>query len=441
LKLLFVLPVLFQPLLSQKGRRFDGTILFMKRNLRPSIAASLLFCAAALASLCSAQSAPQVKLTPHVVRLKGKSPFSLLLPADFTIVPAAEGLKRVRFMAKSPDGRIFVTTMHDLSDNTDGAVYILDGFDEQRGRFARVIPYLTNLHNPNSIAFFQDAQGQTWFYLALTDRLLRYKFVPGEERPTSHPEVLATYPVYGLSYKYGGWHLTRTIAFGPGDLLYVTVGSSCNACDEKEEIRATLSVMDADGKNQRIVARGLRNVVGMRFVGDTLYLTNMGADHLGDETPDDPMFSLSPSVLQKGGLDYGWPHCYYSGGKAKTDPRFPFGPLRTDCQAAPDAFAFFGAHSSPLGLDYFGEGSTAPLLKEHFLVTLHGASNRKLDRGYRVVSVDGRVDGHGQVRDLITGFIKRGVVRGRPCDVLKVSENSFLLSDDTANVIYYVRVQ
>jgi glucose/arabinose dehydrogenase len=440
LKLLFVL-FYFNRFYLQKGRRFDGTILFMKRNLRPSIAASLLFCAAALASLCSAQSAPQVKLTPHVVRLKGKSPFSLLLPADFTIVPSAEGLKRVRFMAKSPDGRIFVTTMHDLSDNTEGAVYILDGFNERRGRFARVIPYLTNLHNPNSIAFFQDAQGQTWFYLALTDRLVRYKFVPGEERPTSHPEVLATYPVYGLSYKYGGWHLTRTVAFGPGDLLYVTVGSSCNACDEKEEIRATLSAMDADGKNQRIVARGLRNVVGMRFVGDTLYLTNMGADHLGDETPDDPMFSLSPSALQEGGLDYGWPHCYYSGGKAKTDPRFPFGPLRTDCQAAPDAFAFFGAHSSPLGLDYFGEGSTAPLLKEHFLVALHGASNRKLDRGYRVVSVDGRVDGHGQVRDLITGFIKRGVVRGRPCDVLKVGENSFLLSDDTANVIYYVRAK
>jgi glucose/arabinose dehydrogenase len=405
------------------------------------MAASLLFCAAALPSLCPAQSAPQVKLTPHLVRLKGKSPFSLLLSADFTITPAAEGLKRVRFMARSPDGRIFVTTMHDLSDNTDGAVYILDGFNEQGGRFTRVIPYLTNLHNPNSIAFFQDVQGQAWFYLALTDRLVRYKFVPGEERPTSRPEVLATYPAYGLSYKYGGWHLTRTIAFGPGDLLYVTVGSSCNACDETEEIRATLSVMDADGKNQRIVARGLRNAVGMRFVGDTLFLTNMGADHLGDNAPDDPMFSVSPSALKEGRLDYGWPHCYYSGGKAETDPRFPIGPSRTDCQAAPDAFAFFGAHSSPLGLDYFGEGSTAPLLKDHFLVALHGASNRKLDRGYRVVSVDGRVDGHGQVQDLITGFIKRGMVRGRPCDVLKLSENSFLLSDDSANVIYYVHAK
>lgn len=409
----------------------------MKSNLRDRILASLVLCVAAMPSVCSAQSAPEVKLTPHVVRLKGENPFSLLLPADFAIAPAAEGLKRVRFIVKSPDGRIFVTTMHDLSDNSEGAVYILDGFNEQHGRFARVIPYLTNLHNPNSIAFFQDAQGQTWFYLALTDRLVRYKFVPGEERPTSRPEVLATYPAYGLSYKYGGWHLTRTIAFGPGDKLYVTVGSSCNACDEKEEIRATLSVMDVNGKNQRIIARGLRNAVGMRFVGDSLFLTNMGADHLGDDAPDDPMFSVSPSALREGKLDYGWPHCYYSAGKAETDARFPLQPSRTDCQAAPDAFAFFGAHSSPLGLDYFGDDSSSPILKEHFLVALHGASNKKLDRGYRVV----RVDNHGQVQDLITGFIKGGVVRGRPCDILKLNENSFLLSDDYANVIYYVRAK
>jgi len=411
--------------------------LSMKKALRVSIAAGFVLCVAAMPSVSSGQSAPEIKLTPHVVRLKGKHPFSLLLPADFTITLAAEGLKRVRFMAKSPDGRIFVTSMHDLSDNSEGAVYILDGFDEQRGRFKRVIPYLTNLHNPNSIAFYKDAQGQDWFYLALTDRLVRYKFVGGEERPTSRPEVLATYPADGLSYKYGGWHLTRTIAFGPGDLLYVTVGSSCNACDEKEEIRATLSVMDVNGKNQRIVARGLRNAVGMRFVDGNLFLTNMGADHLGDDEPDDPMFSVSAKALPEGKLDYGWPHCYYSGGKAKADPGFPLRPSRANCQSVPDAFAFFGAHSSPLGLDYFGADSTAPVLQGQFLVALHGASNKKLNRGYRVV----RVDEHGKVQDFIKGFNDHGVVRGRPCDILKLSGNSFLLSDDSANVIYYVRAK
>jgi glucose/arabinose dehydrogenase len=420
---------------SREGR-FDGTILFMKRNFWPLISACLIVCGAAMPSVGSAQSGSGVELVPHVVHLNGKDASALRLPAEFTIAPAAEGLKRVRFMSKSPDGRIFVTAMHDLSDNSEGAVYILDGFDEQRGRFARVIPYLTGLRNPNSIAFYKDAQGQDWFYLALTDRLVRYKFVGGEERPTSKAEVLATYPAYGLSYKYGGWHLTRTIAFGPGDLLYVTVGSSCNACDEKEGIRATLSVMDPDGKNAHIIARGLRNAVGMRFVGGNLFVTNMGADHLGDDEPDDPMFSVTARALQQGKLDYGWPRCYYSRGKAKSDAHLVPGPSRADCHVAPDAFAFFGAHSSPLGLDYFDGDSPAPL-KDHFLVALHGASNKKLNRGYRVVSVDD----HGHVQDFITGFIDHKAVRGRPCDILKLSENSFLLSDDYANVIYYLRAK
>ena len=70
---------------------------------------------------------------------------------------------------------------------------------------------------------------------SLTDRLLRYKYAPGDHAPTGPPEVLARYPDYGLNYKYGGWHLTRTIAFGAKEnqgKLYISVGSSCNACDQ-----------------------------------------------------------------------------------------------------------------------------------------------------------------------------------------------------------------
>src|SRR6478752_4844264 len=82
----------------------------------------------------------QPRLTPHSIATKDGRKFSLNLPADFEIIPAAEGLKRVRFFAKAPDGRIFVTDMYNLTDNKRGAIYILDGFDEKAGRFSRVIP-------------------------------------------------------------------------------------------------------------------------------------------------------------------------------------------------------------------------------------------------------------------------------------------------------------
>ncbi|HEX8286640.1 MAG TPA: hypothetical protein VF556_01515 [Pyrinomonadaceae bacterium] len=162
------------------------------------------------------------KLVPNKISLKSGLTFYLNLPAGYKIIPATEGLKRVRFFAKSPDGRIFVTDMHDLTDNRKGAVYILEEFDLESGKFTRVTPYLTNLKNPNSAAFYTDERGQDWFYLAETDKLTRRRFTRNETKPTdSKPEVLATFPDYGLSYKYGGWHLTRTIAFAPNGKLYV----------------------------------------------------------------------------------------------------------------------------------------------------------------------------------------------------------------------------
>ena len=248
---------------------------------------TLLFVIVGLCPLTLAQSSP--RLMPQKITLaKGKS-FTLNLAEGFEINVAVEGLKRVRFMAKSPDNRIFVTDMYNLTDNKRGAVYILDGFDNNTKRFNRVIPYLTGLRNPNSVAFYTDANGTDWFYLALTDRLVRYRYQTGSNKPTGEPEVLATFPDYGLEYKYGGWHLTRTIAVGGNRKIYVSVGSSCNACEEKEEVRATIIEMDPDGKNNRYFARGLRNAVGLRWVDGTLYATNMGSDHLGPNRPADTM--------------------------------------------------------------------------------------------------------------------------------------------------------
>ena len=134
----------------------------------------------------------QVKLVPHKISLKNGKTFNLNLPADYEITPAAEGLKRVRFFAKAPDGRIFVTDMYDLSDNNKGAIYILSEFDLESGKFTKVTPYLKNLKNPNSVQFHTDENGQNWIYIAETDKLTRRKFTSNETAPTdTKPQTLA----------------------------------------------------------------------------------------------------------------------------------------------------------------------------------------------------------------------------------------------------------
>lgn len=371
----------------------------------------------------------QTRLTPHKITLKSGKSFSFNLPEEYEIVPAAEGLKRVRFFAKAPDGRFFVTDMYNLTDNKRGTVYILDGFNPETGKFGKVTPYMTNLTNPNSVQFYRDAAGQEWLYLAETDKLTRRKFRRGETKPTDdNPQTIARFPDQGLSYKYGGWHLTRTIAFSPAGKLYVSVGSSCNSCVEKtsaeEKYRATVVEMNPDGSGQRVFAKGLRNAVSIKWIGGSLLATNQGSDHLGLKRPDETFYAL------KAGADYGWPYCHSANGKIFADPKIK---RPSGCKNVTAPGAYFPARSSAMGFDLFSEGET--LGREGFLVSLHGSTDMRVGSGYKIVIMR-----KGEkLQDFITGFLEKGSVKGRPCDIYKLDANSFLFTDDNKGIIYYVR--
>ncbi len=360
------------------------------------------------------------KLIPHRISLANGKSFELNLPEGFEISVAAQGLKRVRFMALSPDKRIFVTDMHNLTDNRRGVVYILDQIDPATYRFKKVTKYLTGLRNPNNVAFYTDRNGTNWFYLALTDRLVRYRYEAGKDAPAGEPQVLATFPDYGLGYKYGGWHLTRTVIVGGNGKIYVAVGSSCNACEEKEEVRASILEMDPDGKNQHYFARGLRNAVGLRWTKGKLFATNMGSDHLGDNRPADTFYVIED------GKHYGWPYCFQVGTKIYPDPKFNTTGQKFDCRKVPAALTPLPAHSSPLGLEYFDSS---------FLVALHGSTKKSLRRGYRVVRIP---ESGGAMEDFITGFFELGKINGRPADIFSFGRDAFLLTDDYSGVVYYV---
>jgi glucose/arabinose dehydrogenase len=381
----------------------------------------------AIGCFVSTAESQSQELTPRHITLNNEKSFTLSLPAGFDIAVAAQGLKRVRFMALSPDNRIFVTDMYNLTDNKHGVVYILDEFDPKTKRFRKVIQFMSGLRNPNSVAFYRDAGGTDWFYLALTDRLVRYRYERGSTEPTGEPQVLATFPDYGLAYKYGGWHLTRTIAIGTNNKIYVSVGSSCNACEEKEDVRASIIEMDPDGKNQRHFARGLRNAVGLRWIDGQLVVTNMGADHLGLNRPEDTMGVI------KDGTNYGWPYCFQSGTKMFVDPKLNPHRSKFNCKRTPALTIPLGAHTAPLGFEYF-DASNSKELNRSFLIALHGSTNKRIGRGYKVVRVG---PNKSRAEDFITGFLQNGVVNGRPCDIFRFGDG-FLLTDDKAGVIYYV---
>lgn len=378
------------------------------------------------------------QMIPHRLQANGKA-ITLNLHAGYDVRVALDGLKRVRFLTKSPDGRIFATDMFNRTDNRRGQVLILDGWKPTENRFTRAIPYLQNLRNPNSLAFFTDASGQTWLYVALTDRLVRYRYKSGDLQPSSAPEVLAHYPDYGLDYKYGGWHLTRTVEFGTisgKPRVFVSVGSSCNACAEKEAVRATISVMDPDGSHSRIVVKNVRNAVGLLWdqTSSSLLATNMGDDQLGDKAPEDTLLRFSADEIVAAftsgkPIDAGWPACYVEGGKIHPDPEL--GKTAGACAAVKVPLTGFAAHSSPLGVEKVANGE--------YLIALHGAGHPRVGTGYRVISV---TENDWKAKDFMTGFLEtsagRSHVIGRPCGIMRLDNDRYLITDDLLGAIYVV---
>lgn len=91
--------------------------------------------------------AGQAQTTAHTLAYAPGKSIKLSLPSTLDINVAATGLRRVRFFAQSPDGRIFATGMYNLADNTRGVVYILQGWNPRTHTFAHVTQYLNHLRN------------------------------------------------------------------------------------------------------------------------------------------------------------------------------------------------------------------------------------------------------------------------------------------------------
>ncbi len=358
------------------------------------------------------------------VKLQNGDSFQLTIPVGFRLGIAAELNTRLRFLSLSPDGRLFATDMHDRSDNRRGRILIFEGWHDSLKQFKKITTYLGKLHNPNQVAFHGN-----YLYLAETGRLRRFVYRSGDLQPSDSGQTIATFPDYGLGYKYGGWHLTRSLAFH-GNKLYVSVGSSCNACIETEAQRATVIEMNPDGSNQLIFARGLRNSVGLKWIGNTLWATGMGRDGIGPDKPEDLFQQIDRNSF------YGWPYYYQYRQQIFTDPEFKDAARPSWVTEPPKALVGFKAHSAPLGFDYFKNFSD-DRFRNSVLVCLHGSTSVWRQRGNAIV----RLEQNDRYTEIVSGFLSGKTEagrHGRPCDILMNSDHSFFFTDDLKGVLYYV---
>lgn len=390
-----------------------------------------------------------IKLAPAAVTFANGARATFQLAEPFRLAVAAEGLGKARFMAFSPDGRMFVADMVNMNLSGEGKIYILENFDEKTKRFQIKRTYLSGLRGPNSVAFYTDENSRAWIYIALTANLIRYPYRAGDIRPSGKPKIITAFPNRQVSGESSVvWHITRTVKFHD-NRLYVSVGSGCNACEQpKGEMRAMIYSMNPDGGDKRVYAAGLRNAVGFTWADGELYATVNGADHLGPQAPNDTMYRLTP------GTHYGWPYCYESAGRIYPDTSKKW-KQSFSCREVPLSFAAFEPHAAPLGLEYF-DMDTHPVLKNAFLAALHGSFEPAIRGGYHIV----RVSKDGEQEVFMDGFLREdreqsnrfidtveahtdlptgtGERIGRPVDILRKDADSFFFTDDHNGRMYYV---
>jgi glucose/arabinose dehydrogenase len=352
----------------------------------------------ALVTACSPAQAAQSSL---VSRLKA--------PDGFKVSVYADGLKNPRLMAVAPNGDLFV------SDQGAGRVYVLpdrnkDGVADSKQVFAE------GLNQPHGLAFHDGS-----LYVANTDAVVRFPYKAGDLKASAAPTKLVDLPS-------GGGHSTRTVVFGPDNRMYVAAGSSCNVCEESDPKRAAVWVYDQSGKNGKLFASGLRNAVGLAWMGDTLYASMNNRDNLGDNIPPETFFRL------KSGGFYGWPYCYNLNGTQVFDKDFG----RKDasvCKAALPAFATVTAHSAPLGINFY-TGKAFPAGYQGMLFSaLHGSWNRSERSGDKVVMIDPQ---SGKVTDFLTGFLDGQTSLGRPAGVVSAADGSLMVTDDQTGTVFRV---
>ncbi len=323
-------------------------------------------------------------------------------------------------------GKIIVLTDTNADGRAEVPITVLENLKQPHGVLVRCAPV---------VGMSEMGSGPCILYVAETDALKSYAY-DAVAHTAKYIATLTTFPS-------GDGHFTRTLLMHPDNKrLLISIGSSCNVCDEEDSKRATIMAFDLTTNKEIIFATGLRNSVFMAMHPKTreIWATENGRDMIGDGIPPDEINIISE------GKSYGWPWCY---GKNVHDDRFDKKRYaRGPCADSEPSHIDLVAHSAALGLAFIPAEGWSKEFAGDLLVAYHGSWNRSVPTGYKVVRFD--LDEMGIVQnttpvDFVTGFLAPntpvGDALGRPADILAESNGEIYLSDDRAGAIYRITQQ
>lgn len=337
---------------------------------------------------------PPTKTIDKSVGVDRSTDLKLKIPGGMGIDIFAENLDGARDLEFSPGGTLLVSL------TSAGKIVALPGQNKD---------VLTGLDRPHGIAFYQGK-----LFVAEETKVTRYGWNEQTFTAVKEKEL--------FNLPAGGRHFTRSIDFDSSGRMFVSLGSTCDVCEEENPWIGAIVTSDNEGRNPRFFADGLRNSVFITVNPRTneLWGTEMGRDFLGDELPPDEINII------KDGKNYGWPFCY---GDQVADNGFS-SRAKDLCPATEKPVYKIRAHSAPLGLTFTPSGD--------LLVAYHGSWNRSSPIGYKIVRLkinNNKIIGE---EDYISGFLQGSQVSGRPVDLAFDDKGVLYISDDKAGVVYRV---
>lgn len=344
----------------------------------------------------------------------------LKLPPGFKIEVAAEGFEVPRFMLRAPGGEILLS---DAAQDGAGVVYVLEG-PNREGRIDQKRKIIEKLNRPYGLALWKD-----YLYVGEPESVTRFKYDGKARTVTGAGEEVVSLKGQGKG------HWTRTVLFdSKGEKMYVTVGSGSNVDAGEDPRRAAIHRFNPDGSGPEIVASGMRNVIGLRFLPgtDTLWAATQERDGLGDDLVPDYYTQVKPGAF------YGWPYAYIG---PNEDPRRKGErPDLVQKTVVPDVL--LGSHVAVLDFVFYGGKSFPKEYQGGAFLAEHGSWNRSKRVGYGVVFIpfkDGRPA--GPIQEFLSGFMlapEKKEVWGRPVGLLELADGSLLLSDDGGKKLWRI---
>ncbi|WP_210419222.1 PQQ-dependent sugar dehydrogenase [Bradyrhizobium sp. NAS80.1] len=347
---------------------------------------------------------------PPIPTAADKLPIEKLkAPKGFKIELYAAGVGNARTLRQGDKGTVFVG-----SRLLDKVYAIVD-----RGEKREVKPIYSGLYRPNGLAFKDSV-----LYIAELSRISKVEKI--EDNLDNPPKPVVIYDDLPKDEAHGWKFLT----IGPDDKLYFQVGAPCNIC-MPSPAHAQIRRINLDGSGAEVVARGIRQIVGMDFspITKQLYFTENSRDWLSEDIPEDKLNRLT----QPGKDNFGYPYCHQGN---IADQEFGWG---HSCDEFTKPIALLGPHTAALGMRFYTGEMFPSEYRNAIFIARHGSWNRTKKIGGDIVVAELSEDGAVKsIEPFITGFIENNNYVGRPADVEFVKDGSMLISDDFNGAVYRV---